>query len=323
MDQVPNNPGYRDYTLTLGIVGALLLLVGGAAAFLGPVEMYCFYLFSEGGRFHYEGFRFGSFMFGNIASQILGYYFFAAALIPLGYGHLRVRRWARPLALAWLGFWIVAGMPLMVAFVFVLLSAKDLSLPTAWVVIVALGASYLALPGLLIRFYRSKNVRLTFENRDPQTGWIERLPIPVLTSSLLFSFYLVVLHVLIFFNGVFPLFGVWMTGLAGIILLDISILCLAGLTWGVLGLKKWAWWGALLYFGLMAVSWIVTLAKSSWLDILASMNFPPFEVAILQKWPLQGSHFAVLAGIPLVLTLGLLIRAKRYFETSPALTRQA
>ena len=40
--------------------------------------MYCFYLFSEGGRFHYEGFGFGSFMFGNIASQIVGYYLIAA-----------------------------------------------------------------------------------------------------------------------------------------------------------------------------------------------------------------------------------------------------
>lgn len=314
MEEAPNSPGYRDQTLILGIIGVLLLLVGGAAAFLGPVEMYCFYLFSEGGRFHYEGFRFGSFMFGNIAAQILGYYFFAAAFISLGYGHLRARRWASPLALALLWCWVVVGMPLMVAFLFVLLSAKDLSLPTAWVVIVALGASYLVLPGLLIRFYRSKNVRLTFENRDPKTSWIERLPIPILTLSVLFSFYIVVLHVLIFFNGVFPLFGVWMTGLAGIILLDISILCLAGLTWGILGLKKWAWWGALLYFGLMAVSWIVTLAKSSWLDILASMNFPPFEAAILQKWPLQGSHFAVLAGISLVLTLGTIIRAKRFLR---------
>jgi hypothetical protein len=314
MKETPNSPGYRDQTLILGIIGVLLLLVGGAAAFLGPVEIYCFYLFSEGGRFHYEGFRFGSFMFGNIASQILGYYFFAAALIPLGYGHLRVRRWARSLALAWLGFWVVAGMPLMVAFLFVLLSAKDLSLPTAWVVIVALGASYLVLPGLLIRFYRSKNVRLTFENRDPKTSWIERLPIPILTLSVLFSFYIVVLHVLVFFNGMFPLFGVWVTELEGIVLLDISILCLAGLTWGTLGLKKWAWWGALLYFGLMAVSWILTLAKSSWLDILASMNFPPFEAEILQKWPLQGFHFAVLAGIPLVLTLGTIIRAKRFLR---------
>jgi hypothetical protein len=315
VEENPNSTDYRDRTLILRIIGSLLLLIGGAAAFLGPVEMYCFYLFSEGGRFHYEGFGFGSFMFGNIAAQIVGYYFIAVVLIPLGYGHLRVRRWARSLALTLLWFWIVAGMPLIVAFLFVLLSAKDLSLPAALIAIIMLGVSYPALPGLLIRFYRSKNVRLTFENKDLKTYWIERLPIPILVLSALFSFYVIVLHVLIFFNGVFPLFGVWVTELAGIILLDISILCLVGLTWGTLGLRRWAWWGALLYFGLMTISWIVTLAKSSWSDILASMDFPPFEVEILQKWPLHGSLFAILVGIPLILTLGVIIRAKRCFKT--------
>ena len=47
---------YQDRSLILVFIGVVLLLLGLAAAFLGPVEMYCFYLFSEGGRFHYEGF---------------------------------------------------------------------------------------------------------------------------------------------------------------------------------------------------------------------------------------------------------------------------
>lgn len=84
--------------------------------------------------------------------------------------------------------------------------------------------------------------------RDLNTGGTERLPIPILVLSTLFAFYIVVLHVLIFFNGVCPLFGVWVNELRGIVLLDISILCSVGLAWGALRLKKWAWWGALLYF---------------------------------------------------------------------------
>ena len=87
------NVDHRDRSPILVAIGALLLLIGIAAALLGPAEMYCFYLFSEGGRFHYEGFGFGSFMFGNIACQIIGYYVIAAVFIPLGYGHVRMRRW--------------------------------------------------------------------------------------------------------------------------------------------------------------------------------------------------------------------------------------
>ncbi len=314
MEENAKSADYKNRTPILVIIGGLLMLIGGVAVFLGPVEMYCFYLFSEGGRFHYEGFGFGSFMFGNIACQIMGYYLIALVLIPLGYGHLRVRRWARPLALTLLWFWLIVGVPLILVFLFMLLSAKDLSPAAALTVAVLLGLSYLAVPGLLIRFYRSRNVRLTFEHRDPQTYWIERLPIPILVLCALFSFYLVALHVLIFFNGLFPLVEVWVSELAGIFLLDISILCLACLLWGTLRLRKWAWWGALLYFGLMSISWIVTLAKSSWSDILLKMDFPPFEMEILQRLPFQGFHFAVLVGVPLLLTWGTIIRAKRYFE---------
>ena len=42
---------YRDRSLILAAIGVLLLSVGIVAAFLGPAEMYCFYLFSEGGVF--------------------------------------------------------------------------------------------------------------------------------------------------------------------------------------------------------------------------------------------------------------------------------
>mgnify|MGYP001567756825 CR=1 FL=1 len=69
MEANTSNLDYKDLTRIITVIGILLLLVGTVAALLGPVEMYCFYLFSEGGRFHYEGFGFGSFMFGNIAKS--------------------------------------------------------------------------------------------------------------------------------------------------------------------------------------------------------------------------------------------------------------
>ncbi len=314
MNGTVNHSDYKNQSPILVVIGVLLLLVGVFAAFLGPLEMYCFYLFSEGGRFHYEGFGFGSLMFGNIACQIIGYYLIAMLCIPLGYGHLRVRRWARPLALSLLWLWLIVGVPLILLFLFVLFASKDLSPAAALTVVILLGLSYPAIPGLLIRFYRSRNVRFTFEHRDPKTYWIEMLPIPILVLCGLFSFYLVALHVLIFFNGVFPLLGVWVSELQGIMLLDISILCLVGLLWGVLRLRKWAWWSALIYFAWTAVSWIITLARSSWLDILLKMDFPPFEMEILQEVPFQGFHFAALIGIPLLVTSGLIAFSKRYFK---------
>lgn len=304
---------HRDRTPILVAIGVLLLLIGIPVAFLGPLEMYCFYLFSEGGRFHYEGFGFGSFMFGYIASQVMGYYLIALVLIPLGYGHLKRLRWARTLSLTLLGFWLVAGIPLIVVFLFMALAAKDLSPVAALIMVVALALSYAVMPGLLMWFYRCRDVRLTFETRDPNSYWTERVPLPVLVLCSLLLFSIVVLHVLILFNGMFPLLGGLVFDIQGILLIDLSIMVLACLIWGTLRLRTWAWWGSLCYLGVMAFSSILALSKSSYSDILSRMSYPPTEMEALQGLPFQGFHFAALVGIPLLIALGLVIFSKRYF----------
>ncbi len=304
---------YRDQGRVIVAIGVLLLLVGIAVGFLGPLEMYCFYLFSEGGRFHYEGFGFGSFMFGNIASQIVGYYLIAALFIPLGYGHLKMRRWARTLSLTLLWSWLVVGAPLIVVVFFILAGSKDLSLPVALIALVFLVLSYLVFPELLVRFYRGRNVRRTFETKDAKPCWVEDLPMPILVLSSLYLFYIVVLHILILFNGIFPAGGVFLFGLQGILLLDISIGCLMCLIWGTLRLRLWAWWGAVILLGLFTFSTILTFFRSSYSTILSGLAFPPREMEFLGGLPVQGYHFAILVGIPLLITWGVVILSRRHF----------
>jgi hypothetical protein len=45
------------------------------------------------------------------------------------------------------------------------------------------------------------------------------------------------------------------------------------------------------------------------------MNFPPTEMEILHGLPFQGYHFAVFFGLPLILTLFLLLASKGHFQT--------
>ncbi len=309
------NPDFKDRTRVLAVIGVLLLLVGIPVGFLGPLEMYSFYLFSEGGRFHYEGFGLGSFMFGNIASQIIGYYLIAAMLIPLGYGHLKMRRWARTLALTLLWFWLVVGAPLIVVVFFILAASKDLSVPAALIALVFLGLAYLLFPALLIRFYQDQNVKRTFESKDVKSYRIEALPIPILVLCTLYGFYIVVLHILILFNGMYPVFGVFVFGLQGILLLDISIACLVCLIWGTWRLRMWAWWGAVIFWGLFTFSTLLTFFRSSYSTILSGLAFPPREIEFLEGLPVQGYHFAVLVGIPLLITWGVAILSRRHFRS--------
>jgi hypothetical protein len=169
-------------------------------------------------------------------------------------------------------------------------------------------------PGLLIRFYQGRNVRLTLEAKDARSYWIEDLPTPILVLSFLYSFYVIMLHILILFHGMFPVFGVLRFGLPGIVWLDISIACLVGITWGTLRRRLWAWWGAVILLGLFTFSTVLTFVRSSYSTILAGLAFPPREMAILGGLPFQGYHFAILAGMPLLLTWGVAILAKRYFR---------
>jgi hypothetical protein len=249
-------------------------------------------------------------MFGNIASQIAGYYVIAIVLIPLGYGHLRARRWVRRLSVALLWSWLVVGAPLVILVFFVLVASKDLSLFAAILAMILLAGSYLVVPGVLIRFYGSRDVRLTFERTDPDVPWVERVPVPALVLGTLLSFYAVVLHIPILFNGVFPLFGRYLSGLQGILALDLSIACAVCLAWGVFRQRTWAWWGSLVYLTTLTLSLVWTLVPSSYSDILAVMRFPPRELEFLEGLPIQGVHLAALIGVPLVLTLGVVILAK-------------
>jgi hypothetical protein len=304
---------YRDRSRMLVGIGIVLLLAGAAAAFLGPVELYSFYLFSEGGWFHYEGFGFGSFMFANIAVQVGGYYVIAMLLIPLGYGHLKVRRWARTLFETLVWSWLVLGVPLVIVAFFMLTSVKNLSLAAGIIAAVLLVLSYVAVPWLLLRFYRGRNVRLTFEAKDERTYWTERVPIPVLALCFLYAFYILALHVPILLNGIVPFFGSFLWGLQGILVLTLLILSLVVLLVGTAGRRTWAWWGALSLFGLAAISLMATLVPSSYADILGVMDFPAREIEFLGGIPAQGTHFVLVLGIPLFLTLGALFVSKRHF----------
>jgi hypothetical protein len=316
MDDTAGRAGYRDRSLILKIVGAVVLLVGISAAFLGPLELYCFYLFSEDGPFHYEGFGVGAFMFANIASQILGYYLIAAICIPLGYGHLKLRRWVWSLSPTLLWFWLVMGLPLMIVAYGMFIQAKEPS-PALLVGTLPFAAIlYPIAPILLLRFYRSREVRHTFESRDAQPYWLENIPLPVRGLCLLFCFHMVVLHVVILLNGVFPMFGMLLNGLWGIFAIDVAIMALAVLTWGLARLEPWAWWGSLIAFGLMTLSSLVTFSRASVGDILLKMNFPDFEMELFQNIPFLDFHPTAFAVIPLLAMMAIIWAVGGHFRAN-------
>jgi len=303
----------RNLSPILALIGAALIVVGAIAAFMGPVEVYCFYLFETGGRLAYDGFGFGSLLFGIIAWQIAGYYVIALLCIPLGAAHVRPRRWARVLMLSLLWCALILGLPLLMVFL-VMLSFKELSGAGAVLLVVVLAALSLVGPALLIRFYSGESARRTFEARDPTPHPIEHLPLPVLVLTTLLFFYCLVLHVPLFYHGLVPLFGTWLSGLPGFVALALAVWSLAGVTWGVVRQRVWAWWAALVYFAALLASSAVTLVRSSLADMLAPMRLPPADLDILAGVPLQGVHLLPFVALPLALTLVVILISRQHFD---------
>jgi len=293
-----------------------MMVAGAALAYLAIVEMYCFYLFGEGGRFGYDGFGFGSFMFGNITAQVVCYYLIAVVLLVLGYGHLRARSWARTAVLVLMRAWLVIGLPVVIAVFGILLASKDVSVAQAASVGVFLLLAYAVLPWAAIHLYNSRNTRLAFQLPDHDSAVAEARQMPILALVTLFALYILALHLLVLFNGLFPFFGQWLTGLQGIRAIAYSILALAAIAWGTLLRHRLAWWAALLYIALMTLSLVLTLVRSTYTDLLVALNFPPTEVDILDGLPLQGYHLAIFFGLPLLLTLLMIVRSRRHFKAT-------
>ena len=193
-----------------------------------------------------------------------------------------------------------------------LISSKEPSIPLVILVAVLLGALYLLLPVLVRRFYNHPETIALFKSTESDRTGIESIPIPLLTVSLISIFFILILHTQIYFNGLFPLFGKWITGLNGIILLDISILGLILLVFGMLRSQLWAWWLGMIYYCLMTLTYIFTLLTSSWMDILSALNLPPYELDFLVGMPLHGAYFIFLAGPPFILTIYQIIRARKH-----------
>ncbi len=318
--------GAREASLPriiIRLIGIIQLLVGGVAAFYGPLEIYVFYLFSRNGRFHYDGFGFGSLWFGLLVIQNIAYYIIAALLLPTGYATLRRRRWALPLSRLILWLWLGGGVVTLLnlailtpAFLQLNVARNVLFLRLGLVAMLVIGVGIL-LPLLLVRFYRLTAITDVFAADTSAPVGIERLPFSLLVLFVLLGGVLIGLHMAMFFQAMFPVFGRLVLGRPGAYIISACILLLAGLTFGLFKRQLWAWWGAMAYFLLLTVSAFITFSRLPLAEIFTRLNLPAYEVAFLADVAvLQDYRLIWLLLVPLSAILGLLIYVKQYYDST-------
>jgi len=296
-------PQHRDRARQLAVIGEFLILLGVLTVFFAPLPMYWVYD-GQPGR--------GGLSFACLVCQIIASYVIAAILILVGYGTRKVRRWARTFSLTLLELGVVVGL----AFIPPIFGLFCNPLGVILGVLFGLLAVPCALlvPWALINFYENRDIALTFETKDPNTYWTEKVPMPILVLTFLFVFYMLILPLPMMLNGVFPFFGVLLSGYRGIFAHNVLILCFIVLAWGTFRQRSWAWWGAVICFAALLISSIVTFPRLGYAEILNSMAMTAYEAEEFQrKIPLQGTDLAVLAGVPFIVTLRRIILSREHF----------
>lgn len=314
---------FKDRKTGLVVFGIILIIFGGICALLAP-----FMIFAMIASTVLDNSSATPMNAGMIIFSALLYAGLAVWFIWMGIGSVKARRWARALLLvtSWIGF--IGGLYTLVLMLFIMPDmynkmGKSGQIPQKMVVIVKcmtitfMTVIYVIIPGIIILFYGSKNVKATCEFRDSQIRWTDKCPLPVLAVSLLFGFWAVSMLFMGFYGWVFPFFGFILSGITGAGAVLISMLLFGYVAWRTYKLSIKAWWCSVLLTVAWALSTIITFSRVSMWNFYEKMNLPEEQLTIIKEYNMfEGSTMIWLCGFWFVGFLGYLLYTKRYFTSS-------
>jgi len=190
-EQTVQSSNFKDRKAGLIVFGILQIIFGGFCALMVPLMIL--------GMITSTALKDSSTTSMNASMMIPGVLFYillAVWFICMGIGSIRARRWARALLLVSSWIWLIGGISGLIS-VLVLMPdmydqmAKSGQMPQEmartmkYIMTVFMTVFYVVIPGVLVLFYRSKNVKATCEIRDPHVRWTDKCPLPVLAVSLI------------------------------------------------------------------------------------------------------------------------------------------
>lgn len=304
----------RNISFLLKTVGWLAILAGLVGLYYGPLEFYCFYMFTEDGQFGFENFTIGHLWFALLAVQNTLYYIVAFFLLPIGVGLIKLWEWSRKLILNALYLTMVLGISGAVSFTIsipYLIGEYNLISLIGISLLLVLGG--IALPYVAVRILKSKKVLECFNETKTILSPVSPTMLLVGTISL---FFLLFFHLSIFFKGIFPLFGTFIFQRPGVFLLSGAIFFLTILLYFYFKKTKVGYWGMIVYFSLLLLSVILTFGRYSTLEVIQLLDYSQFEMEnIIALIPfLDGFNVLVMFSFVISITLGLVINSRKDFE---------
>jgi hypothetical protein len=318
MDAPLNPPAYRDRRTGLIIFGIVEVIIGCVCLLFAPLALLGQVMAAKATGNPPE--------FKMILPSLIMYPLLAIVFIWLGVGSMKRQRWARALSLILAWSWLLVGVASLSMFIamgpriFAGATAGQPVPPEVRVVMVVVGALFLAvffvaLPGSLVLFYRSRHVQATCEATDPQVRWTDACPLPVLAVSLWLLFAAVWMPLMpLLYNSVFPFFGVLVHGFGGtLIFLILTVLWLYA-AWAIYQLKPIGWWLILVTFAVMTISSAVTFSKIDLMEMYRAMGYSEEMLKQIQQMNFAGRQIVAMTLIGGALVIGYLLFIYRYFR---------
>jgi len=315
----PTAPDYRDRGTGLVVFGVAEILLGVFFALGIPLMLFAQMAAPHGPDIPPRP---------QIFPALTVYAESAVALVWLGIGSILARRWARAILLSLSGAALCAGTLGFVFLCFIMPHMFDAiahngprpippgALLLIKVVAVTFMSLYVLIPLSIFLFYRSPHVKRTCEARDPVERWTDRCPLPVLALCLLLGFGgIIALGVLGNFHG-FPLFGMYVSGGAGYLVVVLAAALAFYLARGLYRLQVGAWWAAMGMLLLSAASNAVTFLGGDVGGTYEKMGLDRRAVALIQQM-FAAPYIKWMIPLSVLPWLIWLLYVRRYF-TAPA-----
>jgi hypothetical protein len=262
----------------------------------------------------------------SVASGLATWVALGFALLALGVGSIRRRRWAPPLLLVLAWAWLACGLLALPFLPGVLDGAFRLVDPEArgapgLVVVAAVGLALgfgIALPAAFVWVYRDPTVLRTCERFDPRPCWTERCPRSVLGLSASFAVLAVTSLPLALGHPVVPLFGRLITGRPAALLLVLGAALSGWIAHATYHLRRAGWWGATVLLTVAGAATAITLARVEPLGLYRAAGYPEEQLAVLAGAPLpSGRTCAALAWVLTAASLVYMLAVRRHFGRVP------
>lgn len=324
----PSEPEYHDRGTGLIIFGVFQIILGLLAALMVPLMGL--------GAFMSRLNPAGGMRPGQLISGVATYTLIAAALLALGIGSVQMKRWARAITLVTSWYWLITGSLITVLITAMLpvtmrnaLAQAQRSAPggpsaaattgvmavVLTLVIIFAAVFLVVVPIAFVVFYSRKDVAETVRHRDPVERWTDKTPLPVLGASIIFAVGALYLLLMGVTTPVFPLFGRFVSGIAGaacfvgVAIIDVYLAI------ALFRLQPFGWWLAVFAVPIRLVSMGLTYARADMMQAYSKMGMSESQLQMLRSNPMFRGNILLWWGlVSMVALFGYLVWLKRYFN---------